>query len=257
MDTPLPRTDALMTLGDLPAALGLLTRLPVRVNTANATARGARAAWAWPLAGVAVGAIAAGAAAAAMWGGLPLGVCALLLIAVQMIVTGAMHEDGLADSIDGLWGGWDKDRRLAIMKDSQIGTYGVLALLVSVLLRWMLWITLLDTMLWPAALAIGAVSRLPMIALAFVLPHARGNGLSHAVGRPALPTLLVATGVALGAALLCLGWASLPAIIMITATSAAWALIARRKIGGQTGDILGASQQIAEITALMALATLA
>ena len=127
MDTPLPRTDALMTLGDLPAALGLLTRLPVRVNTANATARGARAAWAWPLAGVAVGAIAALAAAAAMWCGLPLGVCSLLLIAVQMIVSGAMHEDGLADIIDGLWGGWDKDRRLAIMKDSQIGTYGVLA----------------------------------------------------------------------------------------------------------------------------------
>ncbi|WP_386683102.1 adenosylcobinamide-GDP ribazoletransferase [Loktanella sp. R86503] len=253
----MPRTTALMTLGDLPAAFGLLTRLPVRVDTAHAMARGARAAWAWPLAGLAINALAAGVAMAAIWCGLPAPICALLLITVQMIITGAMHEDGLADSIDGLWGGWDKNRRLTIMKDSQIGTYGVLALLISVLLRWMLWITLLDTALWPAALAIGALSRLPMIALATALPHARSNGLSHAVGRPPLPTCLLAAGISLGLALFCLGWMILPVITVIAPATAAWAIIARRKIGGQTGDILGASQQIAEIAALLSLAALA
>jgi adenosylcobinamide-GDP ribazoletransferase len=253
MDTPLPRNDALMTLGDVPAALGLLTRLPVRVNTARATARGARAAWAWPLAGVIVNAIAAAAAVAAVWSGLPVGVAALLLIAVQMIVTGAMHEDGLADSVDGLWGGWDKERRLAIMKDSQIGTYGVLALLVSVLLRWMLWTTILGPMLWPAALAIGALSRLPMIFLAFALPHARGNGLSHAVGRPAAQTLALGAGVATLIAAPLLGLMAVLVIGVMALVALVWARIARGKIGGQTGDILGASQQLTEIAALACL----
>ncbi len=68
--------------------------------------------------------------------GLGSGIVAAMVLAAQAMITGAMHEDGLADTADGLWGGWDKARRLEIMKDSHIGTYGVMALILTVLVRW-------------------------------------------------------------------------------------------------------------------------
>ncbi|MEL6640743.1 MAG: adenosylcobinamide-GDP ribazoletransferase, partial [Pseudomonadota bacterium] len=124
---PNPDT-ALIDRHDVPAALGLLTRLPIPVDAEKAQARGAAAAWAYPIVGLVLGAILVCAA----WGlsalGVPEEVTALLLIATAVVITGALHEDGLADSADGLWGGWDKTRRLEIMKDSSIGAYGVLAL---------------------------------------------------------------------------------------------------------------------------------
>lgn len=255
-DQSLAKDDAVAVPGDIIAAIGLLTRLPVRVDTARAVARGARAAWAWPLAGVLVNTLAVAAATIVLWCGLPAGIAALVLIAVQIAVTGAMHEDGLADSLDGLWGGWDRTRRLAIMKDSQIGTYGVLGLTLSVLLRWLLWSLLLMVTLWPVALAVGALSRLPMIGLSYALPHARDGGLSRSVGRPGATTLALAAVCALGIGALTLGWAVIPVGLVLCAVTAVWGLIARAKIGGQTGDILGASQQIAEIAALACLASI-
>ena len=247
------KDDALAIPADIAAALGLLTRLPVRVDTTRAMARGARAAWAWPLAGVCVNALAGAAASLALWCSLPPGVAALLLIAVQITVTGAMHEDGLADSLDGLWGGWDRARRLAIMKDSQIGTYGVLGLVLTVLLRWLLWSALLAVTLWPAALAVGALTRVPMVALSQVLPLARDGGLSRSVGRPPAAALALAAGIALLIGGLAVGWIALSIAISLGLVTLAWGLIARAKIGGQTGDILGASQQLAEIAALAVL----
>jgi len=253
----LPNDKALASLADLPAALGLLTRLPVRVDFAIATARGARAAWAWPLAGMVIALFAALAASLALRCGLPTGTAAMILIATQMIVTGAMHEDGLADSLDGLWGGWDPTRRLAIMKDSQIGTYGVLGLIVSVILRWQYWTLLLMGPFWPLAIAIGALSRLPMIALGRFLPFARDGGLSHSVGRPKTDTLALATAIGVIVAAVTIGSASLIALPVLVGVSVLWGLIARNKIGGQTGDILGASQQIAEVVLLGLLVALA
>jgi hypothetical protein len=128
---------------------------------------------------------------AALAGGLALalgvapGAAAAVAVGTQAMVTGALHEDGLADSADGLWGGWDKTRRLAIMKDSHIGTYGVLALILVMLLRW----TALAALFaqgtpWAALIAAGALSRAPMAVLMAALPNARGTGLSHSVGRP-------------------------------------------------------------------------
>lgn len=245
---------ALMMPADIPAALGLLTRLPVRVDTANATARGVRTAWAWPLAGMAVGLMAGLVAATALWIGLPPTVAALLLITIQIAATGAMHEDGLADSLDGLWGGWDPARRLAIMKDSRIGAYGVIALVLTLILRWQLWALLIAAgHLWGPVIAVAALSRVPMVALMWALPHARAGGLSHAVGRPATATLALAAGVALIIAVGTLGWVSLSLAIALTAATLIWGTIARAKIGGQTGDILGAAQQFAEIAALCLL----
>ncbi len=121
---------------DVAAATGLLSRLPVPVDTDLATRRGARAAWAYPIAGLAIGIVAASVGQIAIWLGLGPMLVAGLVIATLVVITGALHEDGLSDAADGLWGGWTAERRLEIMKDSRIGAYGVLALVIVVALRW-------------------------------------------------------------------------------------------------------------------------
>ena len=103
---------------DIPAALGLLTRIPIKVDMDRAATRGPAATWAYPLAGLVVGLIMAVIAWVAQLLGIAAPVIAALMLTGAIITTGAMHEDGLADSADGLWGGWDKARRLEIMKDS-------------------------------------------------------------------------------------------------------------------------------------------
>ena len=249
--------DDIIRWADIPAALGLLTRLPIRVDTDAAQDRGARAAWAWPLAGAIVGVIAAVAGALALWLDLPHSVAAGIVLAVQIIVTGAMHEDGLADSADGLWGGWDKVRRLDIMKDSHIGTYGVLALVLSVGLRWAALSSLIGLgWLWPAVILAAVLSRLAVVGLMHALPPARIGGLSRSVGRPPRQTLALACGIGLGAALIWVGPWALALTLTVGGVATGWAMIARSKIGGQTGDILGAAQQLAEITVLLTLLAL-
>ena len=241
---------------DIPQAIGLLTRLPVPVNPEAARARGAASAWAYPLAGAAVTLIACALAAAALWAGLPAPLVAALLLACQIILTGAMHEDGLADCADGLWGGWTIEKRLAIMKDSQIGSYGTLALILSLLFRWQTLTLILPHSLWAAPLAAAMLSRAPMVALMAALPHARTSGLSHSVGRPAPETAALAAALALLASLALFGPAT---ALLLALTTAATALLAARialaKIRGQTGDILGATQQLCEIASLAVLAT--
>ena len=103
---------ALLHWIDVPAAFGLLTRIPLRLNTAKVTARGGSSAWAFPIVGVFIGLVAAAVTAAVHWVGLPSAVAAIFAVLVPVIITGAMHEDGLADTADGFWGGWDKERRL-------------------------------------------------------------------------------------------------------------------------------------------------
>jgi adenosylcobinamide-GDP ribazoletransferase len=250
-DTPL------IELPDILAALGLLTRLPVPVDMDRATARGAAAAWAYPLAGTVVGAIAGGVGAIALWSALPAPIAAALVLASSVLVTGAMHEDGLADGADGLWGGWDKDRRLAIMKDSHIGTYGVLALVLGVIVRWSALTVILGSgdVILPL-IATAALSRAPMVVVMSLLPNARDGGLSAGVGRPSAPVAGIALALGLGIAVLALGASAIGVAFSVGAVSLGMALIARAKIGGQTGDILGSVQQLSEIAALSVLAAL-
>ena len=121
---------------DVPAALGLLTRLPFHVDAEWAMARGARSAWAYPLAGTLLGIGAVALTIAGISLGIPAAMMALIILSAWVFCIGALHEDGLADTFDGLWGGWDHERRLDIMKDSRIGTYGVIALALSLAVRW-------------------------------------------------------------------------------------------------------------------------
>jgi adenosylcobinamide-GDP ribazoletransferase len=247
-------TDERMRPADLAEALSLLTRLPVPA----AAPRGAPSAWAWPLVGALVGALAASAAATAAAFGLGPGVAAALALATQAVVTGALHEDGLADCADGFWGGRTPERRLEIMRDSRVGSFGALALVLTVLLRWSALSALVAAgWTWGPLVAAGALSRWPMAWILGALPPARPGGLAAAVGRPGPFTLALGGGAALLAALAAAGGPALGAALAALLAGGAWALLARAKLGGQTGDVCGGAQQVAEVAALLALLALA
>ncbi len=181
----------------------------------------------------------------------------LIVVAAGLLLTGALHEDGLADLADGFGGGADRQQKLAIMKDSRLGSYGALALIVSVLLR----TSFITALTEPAEAAVvliaaHAASRALMPALLHHLPNARGDGVAFAVGRPA--SQIVTTSLAIGLlALLPLGplmlLFSLAALAVIYG---AIAMLARRQIGGQTGDVCGTLQQTAEMAILAVCATI-
>ncbi|HMO07568.1 MAG TPA: adenosylcobinamide-GDP ribazoletransferase [Paracoccaceae bacterium] len=242
-------------LSDLAEALALLTRLPVP----GFVPRGARSAWAWPLAGAIVGTLAGGAGALALWAGMPAGVAAAVAVATAALATGGLHEDGLADSFDGLFGGRTPAARLAIMRDSRLGSFGALALVLAVLIRWTALAALAAAgpgSLLAGAVAAAALSRAPMAAVSCALPNARGGGLSHATGRPAARTAVLA---ALAALVLALALWGLPALWLALAATlpALWlAAQARRRIGGQTGDVLGGCQVLAECATLAVAAAI-
>ncbi|MEQ6248463.1 adenosylcobinamide-GDP ribazoletransferase [Sulfitobacter sp. HNIBRBA3233] len=231
-------------------ALVLLTRLPMPHLPAEAFANGARAVWAYPVVGVVVGSFAALCALAAAALGLPDVAVSGAAIAGMMMVTGAMHEDGLADLFDGFWGAVTTPDRLRIMRDSQIGTYGVLALVVVTGLRWSA-LTLLLAEGIGTMIAAAVLSRAVMPLLMATLPHARDDGLSHSVGRPAMASALVALGIGSVLAIAILGSAGILAALTVIAVGAGLGTLARRKIGGQTGDVLGAAQQLAELAVLL------
>ena len=244
-------SDRLMTPGDFSAALVLLSRLPLRAPDA-ALARGARTAWSWPLVGLLLGLFAWVVARAAQAIGIPPEISALLALTTLVILTGALHEDGLADTADGFWGGFDRARRLDIMRDSRIGSYGVLALVLSLALRGAALIALSDH-LFAALLASAALSRAAIAYVMDTLPPARRDGLSRATGTPGPGAVQTALAVAALAALLLAGWAGLLALTFAAVATVLVANLALAKIGGQTGDILGATQQITEIAAFIAL----
>lgn len=234
---------------DLRGAFGLLTRLPL-----GGPGRGAAGCWAWPVAGAVVGALAAFAGWVALAMGLPAGWAAALVLAVQAMATGGLHEDGLADTFDGLMGGRDPARRLEIMRDSRIGSFGALALMLVTLARWSALVVLLPLAPW-AVVAVAGLSRAAMPVLMAALPPARPDGLSRLVGRPSGVQAGMAVLAALGPAMLLLPLAALPILliapIFLLLALGRWA---RARIGGQTGDILGAAQQLAEALMLGILA---
>jgi len=214
-----------------------------------------------PVAGALLAAIGALALAFADAVGLPPLVCAGLAVGVQLLATGALHEDGLADVADGFGGGATRERKLEIMRDSRIGAYGAAALALSLLLRVGALGALLEHGLGAAAAGMilaGAASRAAALAPLALLDPARADGLGAGAGRlgsggvvaaaataSIIAVLLGLGGIGLGRAILALGLALAAALAM--------AAIARRQIGGQTGDVAGAAQQLAEIACLCGL----
>jgi adenosylcobinamide-GDP ribazoletransferase len=247
---------AAFELNDIRVALALLTRLPLPYPPIDANRSAAMAAWAYPLVGLFVGLLMIVTINVAMALGLSASVATLLAVMAAIIATGAMHEDGLADCADGFWGGWTSERRLEIMKDSQIGTYGVLALLVSFGLRWQLITALIEANALIALLPAAIASRSVMVWMMHHLPHARPSGLSQQTGTPSNSATLVALSIGLGALVLCIGAHAFVAILAAGGCALGLSKLAKSKIGGQTGDVLGATQSVIEITVLLAAAGL-
>ena len=250
-------------MADIHAGIGLLTRIPVRVDVPAATERGARGAWAWPIVGLVVGFLATFIAAVAFWLGMSASLSAAIALAALAMLTGALHEDGLADSLDGLWGGHTRERRLQIMKDSRIGTYGALALILSVALRVAALAILIET-LPPLAMALAwlataILGRCLMVWHWSDLPSARPDGVAGSAGAPDPEATRIA--LILGSMLTAgIGLFALPfhawfaASLIAVGTVAAFTRHCRKRIGGQTGDTIGASEQLCEIAFLITLA---
>ena len=239
---------------DLRDALAFFTRLPVRASGALALNR---VAWAVPLAGVVVGLVGALALAAGRWLGLPALFCAGLATTAMIATTGGLHEDGLADVADGFGGGATPARKLEIMRDSRIGAFGATALALALILRVG---ALGATLGWGlgeasgALIAVAALSRAGALAPLALLAPARADGAGAAAGhlQPAAFAVasLVAFGVAVAAGALGLGAGrAVRATLGAALCALAMAALARRQIGGQTGDVAGAAQQWAEIGA--------
>ncbi|MGH2340328.1 adenosylcobinamide-GDP ribazoletransferase [Segnochrobactraceae bacterium EtOH-i3] len=252
-------------LAELAAALRFFSRLPVpRLGPADDPARAPRfatVARVIPLAGAVLGVPGALVAGAGVLLGLPPFVIAVFAIAALVAVTGAFHEDGLADTADGFGGGWSRARKLEIMKDSRLGSYGATALVLVLLARAGLLAALLERDALAAILMLivaGSVARAAALALVSSLPPARDTGAAAAAGRPERASLLIGSAIALGLALALLGPVAGPGAAL-AATAAAFlaasavARLALRQIGGQTGDVAGAAEQAGEVAFALAL----
>ena len=187
---------------------------------------------------------------------------ALLALAVHTLLTGALHEDGLSDTADGLGGGKDRERALEIMKDSRIGTYGAAALILSFGLRAAA-LAAIARHLSPedaavAILAAATLSRGAMVWHWYALPSAKPDGIAASAGKPDDDAMQLALLATLGLAVLVGPAMGVPALVgCLLATSVAAFLATRyirQKLTGHTGDTIGATQQICEIASLCTLA---
>jgi adenosylcobinamide-GDP ribazoletransferase len=242
--------------GDLTVTLGFYTRLPFPHDRANGGAELARASWAAPLAGAVVGAIGALAYALAHAAGLGALPAAGLAIVATLIVTGALHEDGLADTSDAFGAGASPETRLAIMRDSRIGTFGACALILSIGLRWAALASLIGPARVAAALIVAhAAARATPPLLMWLIPPARPDGLSATAGLPPADSVAVAALLGVVALVLGLGFANgLIAAALLAMCLVAIRSLALNKIGGQTGDVLGTLEQVSEIVVLLVAA---
>ena len=241
----------------LPAAISLLTRLPLRIRTQQpASALASAVPW-LPLVGAAVGLVVAGAYSLGLMA-FPRLVAAALAVAVGIALTGALHEDGLGDTADAIAGGSTPEERLRILRDPRLGTYGVCAVGISILIRV---VAVASLGPWDAAAALvaaNALGRAAAVGLLGALSPAAGDGLGASYAEAVKPGQ-VAVGIAAGGALgsAALGILGLPAALGAAIAATVTGVLAKRKIGGLTGDILGAAEQAAEIVILLLAASAA
>lgn len=233
------------------AAVSFLTRLPLgRAGGADPDAL-LRAAPFFPLVGAALG-LAIGAAALGLADLLPALLAGLLAVALELVLTGALHLDGLADSADGL-GGRDRESSLAIMRDHALGSYGGAALALDLLVKAAALGALAEADALGAIVAALALSRAAPLPLARLLPYARaGEGTGRLLTMNAR-TAPVLAGIALAAALAIAVYRldALALLICAAAVTTAVGLLAQRRLGGITGDAMGAAIELSATGALV------
>ena len=237
-------------------AVTFLTRVPLPPVEYDPQDDLARSMSLFPVAGLLVGGLGGGV----FWGAsqvIPALAAAVLAVVAQILVTGALHEDGLADLADGMGARGDWAARLAAMRDSHIGSFGVLALVGSVLLRVTLVAAAPSGWAAMAALLAGAgVSRACMPALMQIVPPARTDGLGAGAGVPDFSTVAFGLAIALNVMLLSVGFAaSVAALALVIPVVVTVRSVCLRVIGGFTGDVLGATQQLTEIAVLLGVAS--
>lgn len=237
------------------AALQFLTRVPIRLRREPSLSKSV--AW-FPIAGALIGA-SVGGAAAGLWFLVTPMLAAAMAMAVGLLITGAFHEDGLGDIADAFGGGWTVERRLEILKDSRHGTYGVAAMCTSILVR----VVALGSLPGPAAMFAGAVvahslGRVAAVGLGGTMRLATHSGLGADYGRStSKPRALFGTACGLAVAAVFTGWWAALLLGVVVVAAGATGLLARRKIGGISGDVLGAAEQVAECLVLVTLVALA
>ncbi len=243
-------------VNDLKIGFIFLTRLPLRHQQPIAKGELSSALWTAPVVGVVVGLAGACVYGLAHILHIPPLPAAALAVAATLAVTGGLHEDGLADVADGFGGGATRERKLEIMRDSRIGTYGVCALILSFMLRVSALATLGDPAMVAAALvAAHAAGRAPIAAFMRLVPAARPDGLSADAGMPPQASATVALALGFVPLLAALGFASgAVAIVLLAAAFGVMAWLCIRQIGGQTGDVLGALEQVGEVAVLLVAA---
>ena len=245
---------------DLAASLRFFSILPLPAAAEPAAPAFADFAWTAPLAGAAIGAIAALVLAAARGLGLPASLQAVAAVAALALVCGGLHEDGLADFADGLAAGRSRDERLMIMRDSRIGVFGATALTLGLIARVAAVAALAGGGGGHAAAALvlaGAAARLGALVPLATLAPAREDGLGASAGRldPAVwfaAAAAAAVALVVGLAALGVGRA-LFAAALAAAAAGGVAGLAKSRLGGHTGDVAGAAEQAAEIAALVGL----
>jgi adenosylcobinamide-GDP ribazoletransferase len=241
---------------ELAEAARFLTRLPIP-EAAGAPAPLAGAVWAFPLVGIGIGLAGALVFSLATHLGLPPLAAGLLTVAATAALTGALHEDGLADAADGLIGGRDRETALAIMRDSRSGVFGVLALVFSVTLRAAALGSLAVPIAAAALIAAHAASRGGLGVVMARLEPARVDGLGAGAGRPSESGMRWSLGLGAVVALATLGVVGgFVALAVGAAAMLGTARLARTRIDGYTGDVLGACQQSAEVSMLVCVAAL-
>ncbi|MBE1237699.1 adenosylcobinamide-GDP ribazoletransferase [Phaeovibrio sulfidiphilus] len=251
-------------LSELACAIGFLTRLPPALRAGHPPL--ARCVWAFPVAGALVGGIGALVALAGVLLGLPALATGFLAVGSMIIATGALHEDGLSDTADGM-GAFTRERALEIMRDSRIGTYGALTLIVMTGLRASAISGIVSVSGAPEAgrliaiagalVAAAALGRASCGLVLASLDPARKDGLGAQCGRPGPAALAVAFGFSAALAFVFLPVGVALCGILAGLVPVLWLIrSARRRLGGQTGDIVGAASVLCETTALLAFAAL-
>ena len=231
------------------AAISFLTRLPVGRLAAFDAADVAHSSGWFPLVGILLGVICS-LAAALLKGYLPLGVVAVLLVLLDALVTGALHFDGLADTADGFGGGQSREDILRIMRDHAIGSYGGVALAVSVALKVTAYAALLKQSNWILALILTpALGRWSILLHTATLPYARPSAsVAAGIGKRPLfwGTLVIAVAL-----VSIMSGRALVACATVAVVTACFGLYCHRRIAGITGDTLGANLQLCESAALL------
>jgi len=236
---------------DVSTAVVFYTRIPLSHASPVVGADIARAGWAAPLVGAAIGLGGAAIYALAHAAGLAPLLAAGLALAATLGLTGALHEDGLADTADGL-GGASPEQALAIMRDSRLGTFGACALFLSLLLRAGALASLGNPQLVaPAMVAAHAAARAMIPAFMRLVPQARADGLSAGAGAPPWRSIVAAALLGLVALLLIGPAHGAVALLAMLLATAALVRLCLRRIAGQTGDVLGAVEQVNEIAVLL------